>query len=398
MIPLSGSEMVTVFVNTIDRTRSAVCRIKGSLRPISGISMRICLICVEIFAWNKYGGFGRATRTIGRELNRLGVEVYAVVPRREDQGEVEELDGITVYGFKPGNPLKSIALFKKINADIYHSQEPSFSTYLAQIAMPHRKHVITFRDTRTWHDWMLELKEHSLSKTQVAGNIVFEDNWLVKHAVRHADCVCAASKFLIKKARGKYGLEKDPIFLPTPVSVPDKIEKNTTPMVVYVARLDRRKRPETFLDLATEFPEVEFIAVGKSRDRKYDGYLRDKYTGIPNLKMTGFVDQFSNGLLSDVYEKSWILVNTASREGLPNSYLEAAAHKCAILSHVDPDGFARKFGHCAQDNDFKGGLRFLIEQNRWRKLGENGYAYIRSTFETNRAIDMHVKLYKSMLS
>src|SRR5690606_27640366 len=26
--------------------------------------MRICLISVEIFAWGKYGGFGRATRTI----------------------------------------------------------------------------------------------------------------------------------------------------------------------------------------------------------------------------------------------------------------------------------------------------------------------------------------------
>jgi len=30
--------------------------------------MRVCFICVEIFAWGKYGGFGRATRTFGREL------------------------------------------------------------------------------------------------------------------------------------------------------------------------------------------------------------------------------------------------------------------------------------------------------------------------------------------
>ena len=37
--------------------------------------MRICLICVEIFAWGKYGGFGRATRMIGRELVRRGRDV-----------------------------------------------------------------------------------------------------------------------------------------------------------------------------------------------------------------------------------------------------------------------------------------------------------------------------------
>ena len=41
--------------------------------------MRICLISVEIFAWGKYGGFGRATRTIGRELAQRGHEVFAVV-------------------------------------------------------------------------------------------------------------------------------------------------------------------------------------------------------------------------------------------------------------------------------------------------------------------------------
>ncbi len=63
--------------------------------------MRVCLISVEIFAWGKYGGFGRATRLIGRELARRGVEVTAVIPRRQDQKPVEYLDGIRVLGFKP---------------------------------------------------------------------------------------------------------------------------------------------------------------------------------------------------------------------------------------------------------------------------------------------------------
>ena len=30
--------------------------------------MKVCLISTEIFAWGKYGGFGRATRMIGGEL------------------------------------------------------------------------------------------------------------------------------------------------------------------------------------------------------------------------------------------------------------------------------------------------------------------------------------------
>ena len=47
--------------------------------------MKICLICVEIFAWGKFGGFGRATRIIGRELVKKGFEVTAIVPLRKGQ-------------------------------------------------------------------------------------------------------------------------------------------------------------------------------------------------------------------------------------------------------------------------------------------------------------------------
>src|SRR5687767_894312 len=93
-------------------------------------SMKVCLISVEIFAWGKYGGFGRSTRMIGRELARRGVEVTAVVPRRAGQAAVEFLDGIRVLGFDPREPLSAIDLYHQADADIYHSQEPSFGTYL----------------------------------------------------------------------------------------------------------------------------------------------------------------------------------------------------------------------------------------------------------------------------
>ena len=104
---------------------------------------RICLISVEIFAFGKYGGFGKATRTIGAELVKRGYEVFAVVPRRGEQGAEENIDGITVLSYKPGDVLSSGALYKKINADIYHSCEPSFGTYLAKKHVPDARHIAT---------------------------------------------------------------------------------------------------------------------------------------------------------------------------------------------------------------------------------------------------------------
>jgi len=246
-------------------------------------------------AWN---------RLIGRELAARGHEVFAVVPRRRGQRPVEPLNGITVLGFSPWAPWTAKRLFSACNADIYHSCEASFGTWLAQEAMPHRKHLITFRDPRDWRDWRMEFALPSLNKLQVLHNFSYESGPLVARAVRRADAHYTIARYLIPKVTAMYGLSREPEFLPTPVGVPAQVEKAATPTVCYLARLDRRKRPELFLDLARQFPEVRFIALGKSRNARYDAHLRRRYAGMPNLEMPGFIDQFASatedkwGLLS----------------------------------------------------------------------------------------------------
>lgn len=359
--------------------------------------MRICFVCVEIFAWGKYGGFGRATRIIGRELSKRGIDVYAVVPRRSGQNAVEELDGTTVLSFTPYSPVSSWDLYKKCDADIYHSQEPSFGTFLAMKAMPNRKHVVTFRDPKDILDWKVEFLHPSRSRLRVMFNYLYQDNFLVKRAVRRADGVFCAAEYLIPKVKLNYDLRTDPFFLPTPVVVPDKVEKASNPTVCFLARWDKRKRPELFFELARSFPRVKFVAVGEAQDKKLDRYFRETYSKLPNLEMTGFIDQFSTNQLSSILEKSWILVNTSLREGLPVSFLEAAANRCAILSGMDSDGFPSKFGYCAKDDNFIEGLEFLLKNERWRRRGEDGYKYVRETFEIKKTIDKHVDVYEEIL-
>jgi glycosyltransferase involved in cell wall biosynthesis len=359
--------------------------------------MRICLICTEIFAWGKYGGFGRATRTIGRELAKRGVRVFAVVPRRGEQRPVEELDGITVLGFPSSNPLRALQLFRETDADIFHSSEPSLGTYLAQRSMPDRLHVITFRDPRDRRDWLMEFALPSLSRWQVIGNYLYESNFLIGHAVRRADALFSIARYLIPKITRMYGLQTGPTFLPTPIAIPERVDKASEPTVCYLARLDRRKRPELFLNLARQFPDVRFIAFGASRDSAYDRALHAAYGHLPNLEMTGFVDQFQSGRHSEILGKSWVMVNTATREALPNAFLEAAAHRCAILAGLDPDGFASRFGYHAAEEDFARGLAWLLENDRWRAQGEAGCAYVRETFEMSRAIQLHLDAYRDLL-
>ncbi len=359
--------------------------------------MKICLISVEIFAWGKYGGFGKATRIIGRELVKRGVEVCAVVPKRKGQKSIENLDGMTVFGFNPYNPLSAVKWFNRCDADIYHSCEPSFGTFLAYKQKPQKKHMVTCRDPRDFNDWKMELSLPSLNRMQVILNYLYENNVCVKSAMKRMDRICTTAKYLIPKVQSIYALKLPPKFLPTPVDIPKKIKKSKTPTVCYIARFDRRKRPEIYFEMAKKFPRVNFIAVGKSRDLKWDSYLREKYSCLPNLDMTGFIDQFKSNQLSEILGKSWVFVNTATREGLANSFLEAAAHKCAILSSVNPDRISSDFGYCAEDGDYNKGLEILLKNDAWRLLGEKGSDFVNTYFEMNKAVDFHVIEYESLL-
>ena len=359
--------------------------------------MHVCFICVELFAWGKYGGFGRATRMIGRELAKRGIKVSAVVPRRREQKPVEQLDGITVFGFSPRRFWSSERLLRDCDADIYHSSEPSLQSYFALRARPNSKHVITVRDPRDLRDWRMEFALPSLNRLQVLSNFLYEANVLVSRAVRRADAVYATAECFIPKIRRMYRLREDPRFLPTPTPVPSEVRKDSTPTVCYMARVDRRKRPELFLELVKEFPDVTFIMAGQSRDAQYYERLLRPYRDSSNLEIMGFVDQFGSDRHSEILSRSWIMINCATRESLSNSFLEAAAHRCAILSQIDPDGFAARFGNRVDNLDFRKGLGFLMENDNWRSRGERGYEHVRGTFETEKAIDCHIEAYERVL-
>ncbi len=355
--------------------------------------IHVCFISVEIFAWGKYGGFGRATRIIGRELVKRGFEVSAIVPRRKGQRAEENLDGIHVLSFQPKNILQMFTLYKNTKADIYHSQEPSLGSFLAHLFHRHKCHLITCRDTHVIQDWLTELRLPSLNKLQVLSNWIYEDNPFVHYAVRHSDGCYVAANLLQKKAKAKYHLSEMPVFLPTPVEIPYNIVKDEKPTVCFVSRWDRRKQPEKFFSLAEKFPNIHFIAAGMSRDPSWQAELIQKYSHIPNMEIVGFINQFENGTLSDIFSRSWILVNTAAREGLPNSFIEAAAHKTAILSSVNPDDFAFQFGYHVQDDDFAKGLKLLLKDNFWQQQAEKGYQYIQEIFSVNKVMNQHEGIY-----
>ena len=360
--------------------------------------MRICLICVELFAWGKYGGFGRSARMLGRELVKQGVEVFAVVPQRSDQQPEENLDGITVLGFPQFEPWKALQLYRKCNADIYHSQEASLGSYLAMRAAPDKKHLITFRVHKLFRDWLVELRYPSRNHLRTLLAWIYERNHLVGRAISRADRLAVCAPHLANGVIQHYHLQQSPLLLPTPVMVPEATRvKNSEPTVCFLARWDRCKRPELFLVLAKEFSGVRFIAAGSGQNKQWDASLRRRYGHLPNLEMSGFINQFDSDALSGLLGGSWILVNTSPREGFPTSFLEAMGHRCALLSRVNPDGVAARFGYHVEDDDFATGLASLLDGDTWRDKGEAGYRYVKEGFELGNVIQSHLEAYRNII-
>lgn len=342
------------------------------------------------------------SRSLAEALASRGHEVSVIVPRRGDQRPHEQIAGVEIFSFSPFNVLEARRLLRNSNAQVFHSQDPTFLTALAQWMRPEAVHVVTCRDPRDTHDWLVEFRDATWERRlKIPLNWMLESSPVVARAVRHAHGVYTPAYFLQDKVRRMYRPESDVGFLPNLIEVPCQLApKPESPVLTFIGRLDRRKRPERFLELAPRFPDFRFKIVGKAESEARDLELRQRYGSQPNVEWEGYLDRFAEPeRMRAVLAETWVLVNTASREGLPISFMEAAGYGCAIVSAVDPDGFASRFGVPVADDDFEKALAgFLADVGAVREAGNAARGYIQSLYESSKATDTHIQAYRSLIA
>jgi glycosyltransferase involved in cell wall biosynthesis len=361
----------------------------------------VCLLASEYFGLGTYGGFAAVTRTLAEALVEQNLRISVLLPKRKGQAATYEMNGVQIYTYSPWSVL-SAAKYKDINADIFHSIEPTMATFAAQQAQPRKQHVASFLNPYSAKDWRTSFFNDDRPLLRRAFGHVLQ--WIffasppVKIATRRCDRICCHAEFLEKKARAIFHLSAAPQFIPTFVEIPEAEPlKNAQPTVAFVGRFDAIKRPEIFFELAREFPNIQFVAAGSAKSPDDDALLRKKYSDIPNLQFLGFVNQFESSALFKMLDQSWIVMNSSAKEGLPGVFLEAAAHKCALLSCNEADGFVERGGYFVQDSDFAKGLRFLLEKNRWKELADRNFAYVKARHSKNVVVPQFLSLYAGVL-
>jgi len=374
--------------------------------------MRICFINSEYAIPGKtYGGYGRLNRIIGRELVRRGFEVYVLIPRSVIKKSSIEIDGIKILTFNhlPPRILLEKRTFREADADVYETWDPymSFSLFAMYFTLD-KKHTLVFADPYDKQDFVFRLMaDPRLSELRRTAKlkIPFPAYWwylltlrpkLAQFVISKADAYFCEAKFLIDKVKRMHKLNaKKLVFMPHAIEIPkDEPKKAEDPTVCFVGRWDVIKRVERFFKLAKEFPQITFIAIGRARDPQRDRRLREIGSKIPNLFMPGFVSESEK---KEILEKSWILVNTSIHEGLPQTFIEACAYKCALLSSVNPDDFASKFGYHVKNDDFENGLMWLLNDDNWKIKGREGYEYVKRVNALERVIERRIAIYKALM-
>lgn len=366
--------------------------------------MEVCFVCDQVFGFGKYGGYGSIVRLLAKHLKKRGIRSSVITWRNPGQRQIEVTDDeveVYSYPYDPKQPvfmhlfsyLASTPFYKRVSADVFHHIDARVETYLARNLLRGCGHIIHFQDPYDENDFKLM---STVDETYQHGGLMKLKLWLnyslLRGACRPPARLYTHARYLVPKIKRLFGADSEVGFLPNPVEVPSRqIRKASEPTVCFLGRWDPQKRVHLFMELASKFPDVRFIAMGKGRDKKALELLRRRSSMGKNVEIAGFV---TDERKSKILENSWILINTSIREAFPISFLEACAHKTSILSCVNPDGFSSRFGVHVRDNEFIAGLKSLLRNDLWRDKGARGYEYVKEIHDVSRVIDVYDGIYR----
>ena len=114
---------------------------------------------------------------------------------------METIEGVEIRSFSPRNVLEACRLIRQSPADLFHSQDPTILTYLAERLHPRRTHVVTSRDPRDLKDWWIEFLYATPTRRLLTPfNYLTEAGLFVRQAVRRADAVFCPRIFSKKRS------------------------------------------------------------------------------------------------------------------------------------------------------------------------------------------------------
>lgn len=356
--------------------------------------MRVCITTNEIYEpkfGEVAGGVPVAVRTLTDEFRKNGHEVFAITPQNGQQRPIEVLDNGTVvlldWMRRKEHKIHNIMRFFHIpkwkaydysDPDVFNVHMLGIWQYWSYYYKPKTPKVVSL--------------QYPIDKEQGDLSLEFPK---IRYILKHANRITTASTCFMDevKKRVPFLRERKIDLIHNPLHIPeenDGIKKPKEIKVLWLHRIIPRKQAGKFYELAKEFPDITFQMAGRG-----DLSNIKRNPRLKNLEILGYV---SHEKKEKLYREASIFACTSRGEGLPVVFQEALSYKCALLSNetVNPENIIGKFGVVAKNYDFKLALEKLLNSN-YKKIGQNGYDYIKRDFNPQKIAKKYIEVYESVM-
>jgi glycosyltransferase involved in cell wall biosynthesis len=336
-----------------------------------------------------FGGAEVDLYLLGTELAKdVAFKVSFIVadygqPQQETKENIAVFKSLTFQENIMSGVWKLWLTMKKVNAAVYFFEAASAGVFLIEMFCRFNKRVFIYRTANSGECDGTLLKKSPFVRRLFNYTIRRADKVLTQN---HADRETLFKKMRIESQVIANGHRLNQI----------AFEKKH---VLWVGRSDTIKGPDRFLELAVQFPQEIFVMIcpKATEDKSYE-QLKKRADAIPNVR---FIPKVEYNEIDKYFSQSKIFVNTSDSEGFPNTFVQAAAAATAILSYVvNPDEFLTRHNcglACGADMEkLKTGLAFLLENNHYLEIGQNGRKYAEQTHDIVKIIEQYKTLFRTL--
>lgn len=358
--------------------------------------MKICFISQYIYPLfnsriNKSsGGSEQQIFLLSKQLSRLSHEV-TLITGDYGQNKIEKIEDINIRKFSPSHANIPIDYLKASFSLIKNIIETRADVYIQRAAGPETGIVCLI--TKLLHKRFIYMTAHEID---CSGEYIKKNGLLgqlYKYGLLNANIIVAQTGEQKRLLKENYNINAK--IINNSVNI-IKLKPKKRKYVLWVARLEKWKRPEAIIKLAKDFPREAFLIVGpSSSDISYAKNISESISNIQNITYMSFV---SRSEILDYYSKAKVFINTSLYEGFPNTFLEAGVSKTPIISmKVNPDNIFDKCGLCSNDSYIllKDQLkRLLRDQSTRDTITSNMYKYTKTNHDINKNVVKLLKILK----
>lgn len=295
--------------------------------------MKICFIAPKAYQLfnpevkSTFGGAEVQLSILAKELAKNKTHDINFIVANYEQPDKEKIDNVTIWKAlnfqKPFifQAINILFILNKIKADVYIQRTlTKYSWLIGLLAKIKNKKFVYM----VAHDSETD-GSHRIQRT-AWGRLLTYLNFKL------------ASKIIIQNEYQKNSLWTKSYILNSSFDIIKK--KNTIKStILWVGRSEEWKRPELFLQLSKVFPLEKFIIIcpPATENKKLANKIEEIAKSIPNLTFEKFVP-FNK--INDYFEEAKVFINTSTKEGFPNTFLQAMVAQTPIISlKVNPNNF-----------------------------------------------------------